>query len=1078
MLFQGKDGVKRKVQHCYLPYTNYGCNTREIRMGCVFQAHYRRNASKGAAAVHKVKIELDKVYKPRINENMKKIVGSNQMRVSQMLYWKRAIVLMCLCLLMGVSFAYQVWQDPVEISRTDNLMLNKWIALEPGGGYALSWSAIVEGGVQENYLQRFNAQNQPLLENPLLPYNQANNQRCIMARLSNGEFICGLLGLYTNPISFYKVSAQGSPLGLICNIPNNGYNVLPKVIPDSAGGFWVYYYEPQFDARVYKVRHYDSDGTPEASSDTIAISDGQNTSSEAFFVQSDNSLVLSCIIAGDLHLLRITVSGSITMDNVIDNGESQVSHLTTLCDSNGDYIWVYSVNTNSNYYTFHALKTDAEGQLVWQSPVLIESGLAYPPKSWNASLLADNSVMFARVSNSTSKQDYYSVDACNISCNGVIGNIFPAEEFTRNYSGEKSVMVEVVPNASLGAWVGISIDNKSLGSTISEYSFIYANAEEGTWDNVHSLLISDSNPNVGGISIFAKNDDTLIFVTQGSSQGSTRIIKQDIDAAGEITETTIKSSRLAMISWPKTLSLGENIFCTWLERDGPSLVSDPKVKIGYQIISPLGVKLLPSNPAIYPGGETSKLTMYNVLVTPDNEVLIWWMFKNIKEIRAQLIDVAGNELWEPGGKVIYSGPDVDNTGSVYASYWQGQFYFMWQGQFNTEVKGQRIFNSVLMWQLEGRVIVSQSQFNDANVRSVVPAGMDGDYLIYIKGLYNNNNLFNSVQVMQFTEMGLPTELYAPYGINAWSIPINPQPGYFYEEFFHGCYRTSAGLVVFGGIGTIWDFPHNQGSDVSGIMQIFGPEAELLFGAQGYRSSYVTYPLAVTNDFIYCINSIFSQLTRYNASGLTTWRAPISCYIPAAVVLEDGQLMVANAFHHMLYTNSGTQITFDDSNYCTYYDYDPLHRPRMAAVNGYAYVLIPEFVKNVYGNYICGDSGIMTCLSIQKLAAIPTGVEDDLLPAATIGMQMSSYPNPFSERVNLNITSKQASCAKLSIYNIKGQRVRSMEFELIKGETKVEWDGLDENGRRVANGVYFCRVSTPDKRSITKKLIKLEASGSN
>lgn len=46
MLFQGKDGVKRKVQHCYLPYTNYGCNTREIRMGCVFHAYCRRNWNK------------------------------------------------------------------------------------------------------------------------------------------------------------------------------------------------------------------------------------------------------------------------------------------------------------------------------------------------------------------------------------------------------------------------------------------------------------------------------------------------------------------------------------------------------------------------------------------------------------------------------------------------------------------------------------------------------------------------------------------------------------------------------------------------------------------------------------------------------------------------------------------------------------------------------------------------------------------------------------------------------------------------------------------------------------------------
>jgi hypothetical protein len=42
----------------------------------------------------------------------------------------------------------------------------------------------------------------------------------------------------------------------------------------------------------------------------------------------------------------------------------------------------------------------------------------------------------------------------------------------------------------------------------------------------------------------------------------------------------------------------------------------------------------------------------------------------------------------------------------------------------------------------------------------------------------------------------------------------------------------------------------------------------------------------------------------------------------------------------------------------------------------------------------------------------------------------------------------------------------------KGETEISWNGLDNNNRTVANGLYFCKLKTKD-RCETAKLIVLK-----
>ncbi len=76
-----------------------------------------------------------------------------------------------------------------------------------------------------------------------------------------------------------------------------------------------------------------------------------------------------------------------------------------------------------------------------------------------------------------------------------------------------------------------------------------------------------------------------------------------------------------------------------------------------------------------------------------------------------------------------------------------------------------------------------------------------------------------------------------------------------------------------------------------------------------------------------------------------------------------------------------------------------------------------------------------------------------------------YPNPFKGTTNIYFTIDKGESGKLSIYNIKGQKISSYEYS--HGKHNYIWDGSDYR-----SGVYFYRLTT-DKSCITKSMILLK-----
>ena len=61
---------------------------------------------------------------------------------------------------------------------------------------------------------------------------------------------------------------------------------------------------------------------------------------------------------------------------------------------------------------------------------------------------------------------------------------------------------------------------------------------------------------------------------------------------------------------------------------------------------------------------------------------------------------------------------------------------------------------------------------------------------------------------------------------------------------------------------------------------------------------------------------------------------------------------------------------------------------------------------------------------------------------------------------------------LRIYNVSGRLVRTLVNGTVPaGRGSVVWDGRDQQGERLASGVYFYRLESSD-RSATKKSLLL------
>lgn len=108
-------------------------------------------------------------------------------------------------------------------------------------------------------------------------------------------------------------------------------------------------------------------------------------------------------------------------------------------------------------------------------------------------------------------------------------------------------------------------------------------------------------------------------------------------------------------------------------------------------------------------------------------------------------------------------------------------------------------------------------------------------------------------------------------------------------------------------------------------------------------------------------------------------------------------------------------------------------------------------------YVELNEGNISCKATSGMFNIVTGVEEIITLPKEFALFVN-YPNPFAHTTTICYQLPVQSEVSLMVYNVTGQLVRTLvKCKQEAGYHNVKWDGMDELGRAVTNGVYFYKM---------------------
>ncbi len=130
--------------------------------------------------------------------------------------------------------------------------------------------------------------------------------------------------------------------------------------------------------------------------------------------------------------------------------------------------------------------------------------------------------------------------------------------------------------------------------------------------------------------------------------------------------------------------------------------------------------------------------------------------------------------------------------------------------------------------------------------------------------------------------------------------------------------------------------------------------------------------------------------------------------------------------------------------------------------------------NSYGSYVQTDgsnTGGNVMYASMKIKFSDLLGANEHVSTVKPSMLSQNYPNPFNPTTKISFNLNNNENANLSIYNVKGQLVKTLvNGHMNAGSHEVVWNGDDNNNTKVGSGVYFYRLSTPTSNEVKKMVL--------
>ncbi len=117
-----------------------------------------------------------------------------------------------------------------------------------------------------------------------------------------------------------------------------------------------------------------------------------------------------------------------------------------------------------------------------------------------------------------------------------------------------------------------------------------------------------------------------------------------------------------------------------------------------------------------------------------------------------------------------------------------------------------------------------------------------------------------------------------------------------------------------------------------------------------------------------------------------------------------------------------------------------------------------------------DGGYVRFMELEITFPLDVSNNDPVVVPA-ITMLKQNYPNPFNPETTISFSMPKTGTANLSIYNTKGQLVKTLvNGNVAKGDNRFTWKGLDNNNKPVSSGLYFYKLNANGKVETRKMML--------
>lgn len=959
--------------------------------------------------------------------------------------------------------ARSIWSRPLSVFNSENYVFQGHTAASPDGSYALLWSMMNEAGDRQPCFQRFSATDQALSPQPLLISNAQGKVPWRFSRASNGNYFILARGDYESLLLL--IDPEGNLINVAATI-NWSISAESRVelVPDLFGGAWLSLQISRSSA-PRRINHYNAAGEA-AIPGFMEIPINNNLFSDmSIIVQGDNSAICAYNHRSNARILHLTSDLQVIRDYSFSFSDDPMVDSKVFADGSGNLIWIGNMNAFMFHQKIQVMKTTDQGDLLWDQSISFDnpSGNVI---AWDAIAMADGSYAFAMITRPSTNSPNLSLFAQRFnSAGGLFFGYQNRQLDLEPLDAQAGLSLKLIPGIAGSSWAMISKYDPT--DWVYKFACLYIQANGIHWSSEQIVHTEPWHSHFGEIGMdgLRKGND-LALIAQTHSDGLSKILHSTISSTGVIlSESTLATSKAAILDEHSIQSIGSNLFCAWTEDIEPYLWPQRKEVIRFQMVNSRGEKLLAQDGEIRSGGVPQDLIGLSSLSLPNGNLLLWWMENSPPaRLRAQLFDSGGTALWEEEGKLIIT-DDHLSFRSIMASHYQGDIYFVWDRDFQGEIRGQRLVNGIPQWEADGKVLI-----NSASTLFPAPSGvklraLDGNSLLYSCGEAQGIDIlyYTCIAMWRFDPSG-----HASLGFDRGGRQVMTHfDGYHKSLEYIGWHLSPQGYIVsaytWDGEYSPYDFAYHF--LVTGtIHQLISLDGVCQWSSDGFWMPQQMLPLGADTDAYYAY--VDACIIKRDYEHRELFREYLGAFASEAIETQAGVYIgIADAINHFSFTNQGELSWPGDAQYTQNY----FPNTQICALGGNAFF----FWKEKTLNYTFYDYNASPLLLQGFTRNSGSSSHEQNSPAWVSAITLSLAANPFKDQVSIHIACNQSAQGELAVFNIRGQKLKTLhKGDLHQGAGIISWDGKDAAGKELSSGVYFVRLDSIGHKTIVKKLVKL------